>query len=595
MPFFRVRAALALPLLLACARTASVPATPTTGSSDTVEARRVFEGNVSAIHQRDRSRYLSYYLESDRLARTGPGGLELGFDNWSARRDSTWPDTLVARDLRLVPVAPGVVYGTYHYRVTQRGVMSEGISERVFVRTPQGWKIAVSTAFGLPVNASPPPVAIVGATLVNPGASPLANATVVVVGGRIVCAGPAATCASPPTAEIVRADGAFIAPGLIDAHVHYSQTGWVDGRPDAIDLRREFPYDSVNSALRMEKARFDRAYLCSGVTSVFDVGGYPWTIPLMQANERALDAPRVVAAGPLLATVNHWVNTPTMRQFIYMASDTATRRGARENAYFGSRAIKVWYLQVADSLLPVMRARLELAGEEARRAALPLIVHATQLERAKEAMRAGANVLVHSVAPEAIDDEFIALAKQRGTIVIPTLTVYEGYADVFAGRSPAARYPLDCVDAGTRAKLERVLPEAQRAAGLQRLVRSGRADTLYASTARNVRRLRDAGIPIALGTDAGNPGTAHGPSVYREMEALQSAGMSAADVFASATLVAARAMGRASEVGSLEAGKLADLVVLEADPLADIANLRRVRFVMKGGALYGRHELLPRR
>jgi imidazolonepropionase-like amidohydrolase len=589
------RAALALPLLVGCARSASVPATLATDSSDTVEARRVFEGNISAIHHRDRARYLSYYLESDRLARTGPGGLELGFDDWSARRDSTWPDTLVARDLRLVPVAPGVVYGTYHYRVTQRGVTSEGISERLFVRTPRGWKIAVSTAFGLPVNASPPPVAITGGTLVNPGTSPVPNAAVVVSAGRIVCAGPASTCVPPPSAEIVRADGAFIAPGLIDAHVHYSQTGWVDGRPDAIDLRAEFPYDSVISALRVEKARFDRAYLCSGVTSVFDVGGYPWTIPLMQANERALDAPRVVAAGPLLATTDHWVNMATMRQFAHMASDSATRRAVRENAYFGSRAIKVWYLQVADSLRPAMRARLEIAGEEARRAGLPLIVHATQLERAKDAIRAGANVLVHSVAPEAINDEFIALAKQRGTIVIPTLTVYEGYADVFAGRSPGARYPLDCVDAGTRAKLERVLAEAQRARGLQGLVRSGRADTLYASTARNVRRLRDAGVPIAMGTDAGNPGTAHGPSVYREMEALQSAGMSAADVFASATIVAARALGRSSEVGSLEAGKLADLIVLDADPLADIANVRRLRFVMKGGALYGRSELLPRR
>ena len=591
-----IRAALAVPLaVVACARTASPPATLRAEASDTVEARRVFEGNISAIHHRDRARYLSYYLESDRLARTGPGGLELGFDTWSARRDSTWPDTLVARDLRLVPIAPGVVYGTYHYRVTQRGVTSEGISERVFVRTPQGWKIAVSTAFGLPGNAAPPPLALVGGTLVNPGASPVPNATVVVAAGRIVCAGTASTCVPPPTAEVVRADGAFIAPGLIDAHVHYSQTGWVDGRPDAIDLRAESPYDSVHAALRMEKSRFDRAYLCSGVTSVFDVGGYPWTIPLMQANERALDAPRVVAAGPLLATIDHWVNTPTMRQFVHMASDSATRRGVRENAYFGSRAIKVWYLQVADSLRPAMRARLELAAEEARRARLPFIVHATQLERAKEAVRAGANVLVHSVAPEAIDDAFIALTKSQGTIVIPTLTVYEGYADVFVGRSPAARYPLDCVDVVTRAKLERVLPEAQRARGLQGLVRSGRADSLHASTARNVRRLRDAGIPIAMGTDAGNPGTAHGPSIYREMEALQSAGMSAAEVFASATIVAARAMGRSSEIGSLEPGKLADLIVLEADPLADIANVRRLRLVMKGGALYGRQELLPRR
>ncbi len=595
MTLRHVRAALAAPLLIACARTAAAPATSTTASSDTAEARRVFEGNISAIHQRNRARYLSYYLQSDHLARTGPGGLELGFDSWSARRDSTWPDTLVARDLRLVPIAPGVVYGTYHYRVTQRGVTSEGVSERVFVRTPQGWKIAVSTAFGLPPNAAPPPVAIVGGTLVNPGASPVANATVVVAGGRIVCAGPASSCAPPATAEVVRVDGAFIAPGLIDAHVHYSQTGWVDGRPDALDLRAEFPYDSVNSAMRMEKGRFDRAYLCSGITSVFDVGGYPWTIPLMHANERALDAPRVVAAGPLLATIDHWVNTPTMRQFVHMNSDSATRRAVRENAYFGSRAIKVWYLQRPDSLRPVMRARLELAGEEARRAKLPFLVHATQLERAKEAIRAGANVLVHSVAPEAIDAEFLTLAQQRGTIVIPTLTVYEGYADVFAGRSPAARYPLDCVDASTRGKLERVLPEALRAPGLQGFVRSGQADTLFASTARNVRRMRDAGIPIAVGTDAGNPGTAHGPSLYREMEALQSAGMSAADVFTSATIVAARAMGRADAVGTLEAGKLADLIVLDANPLADIANARRIRLVMKGGALYGRAELLPRR
>ena len=107
--------------------------------------------------------------------------------------------------------------------------------------------------------------------------------------------------------------------------------------------------------------------------------------------------------------------------------------------------------------------------------------------------------------------------------------------------------------------------------------------------------MHEAGIPIAVGTDAGNPGTAHGPSMYREMEALQSAGMSAADVLMSATIVAARAMGRGSDVGTVEADKLADLLVLDADPLADIANLRRVRLVMRGGALYGRDELLPRR
>src|ERR671914_35391 len=155
-----------------------------TATSDTAEVRRVFEENIRAIHQRDRARYLALYLQSPDLVRNGPGGLELGYALWPARRDSTWPDTLVARDLRVVPIAPGVVYGTYHYRVTQSGATSEGISERVFVRTPDGWRIAVSTAFGLPTGASPPPVAIVGATLVSPYAPPVPNAAVVVRNGR---------------------------------------------------------------------------------------------------------------------------------------------------------------------------------------------------------------------------------------------------------------------------------------------------------------------------------------------------------------------------------------------------------------------------
>ena len=104
---------------------------PSIGSSaatDTAEARRVFEANIGAIHRRDRAAYLSLYLNAPTLARTGPGGMELGFDDWPARRDTTWPDTLVARNLRLVPVAPGVVYGTYQYRVSQGGETSEGIS-----------------------------------------------------------------------------------------------------------------------------------------------------------------------------------------------------------------------------------------------------------------------------------------------------------------------------------------------------------------------------------------------------------------------------------------------------------------------------------
>lgn len=119
-------------------------------ASDTLEARRLFEENIDAIHKRDRARYLATYLHTDALARNGPAGLELGYEGWSARRDSTWPDTLIARILRVHPVARGVVYGTYCYTVTQKDTTSSGVSERVFVKTPEGWRIAVTTAFGLP-------------------------------------------------------------------------------------------------------------------------------------------------------------------------------------------------------------------------------------------------------------------------------------------------------------------------------------------------------------------------------------------------------------------------------------------------------------
>lgn len=139
---------------IACAGMTTTNSTHAIASlpADTIEARRLFEENIDAIHKRDRQRYLATYLHSTTLGRNGASGLELGYDNWSARRDSTWPDTLVAKNLRVLPISPGVVYGSYCYTVTQHDTTTSGVSERIFVKTSQGWRIAVTTAFGLAVG-----------------------------------------------------------------------------------------------------------------------------------------------------------------------------------------------------------------------------------------------------------------------------------------------------------------------------------------------------------------------------------------------------------------------------------------------------------
>jgi hypothetical protein len=146
-------------IVLVMFATACAPAAPTTSAAnagfvaDTLAARALFEENIDAIHKRDRSRYLATYLHSATLGRNGPGGLRLGYNGWEATRDSTWPDTLIARNLRVLPISTGVVYGTYCYTVTEHDTTSNGVSERIFVKTSEGWRIAVTTAFGLPAGS----------------------------------------------------------------------------------------------------------------------------------------------------------------------------------------------------------------------------------------------------------------------------------------------------------------------------------------------------------------------------------------------------------------------------------------------------------
>jgi imidazolonepropionase-like amidohydrolase len=125
----------------------------------------------------------------------------------------------------------------------------------------------------------------------------------------------------------------------------------------------------------------------------------------------------------------------------------------------------------------------------------------------------------------------------------------------------------------------------------ERLARAReRATTQYQRALQNLARVHAAGIPVVMGTDAGNPLTLHGASVFMELEAMEAAGLSPMDVLVAATRVGARAMGLDS-VGTVTPGAVADLVVLDADPLAGIRNVRRIALVARGGEIYTRREL----
>ena len=119
-------------------------------------ARALFEQNLQAIADRDAESYLACYWQSEDLVRNGFEGIQRGYEGLAASvGEDTWPDLFEATDLKVFALRPGVVYGQYRYRVRYGDEEQEGISERIFLQTKEGWRIAVTTAFGAPEGALP--------------------------------------------------------------------------------------------------------------------------------------------------------------------------------------------------------------------------------------------------------------------------------------------------------------------------------------------------------------------------------------------------------------------------------------------------------
>jgi imidazolonepropionase-like amidohydrolase len=454
-------------------------------------------------------------------------------------------------------------------------------------------------------SAAAQSTALVGGTVIDGNGQSIPGATVVVTGDRIACVGTAADCPVPDGATRVDATGRFITPGLVDAHVHFSQTGWVDGRPDGLPAPAIYPYAETARTLRANPERWYRSYLCSGITAVYDVGGHPWTTQLPGKAERDPTAPHVRAAGPLISHAGRSALDvdDEIYTFLPMATSADVQSSVAKLKAMGAQAVKVWYLAPQPARRTELDARMLEVGAAAKAAGLDLIVHATGLREAKVALRAGAVLLVHSVEDQPIDDAFLSLLQANRAVYAPTLIVGRNATRANVAIGLGQRFPIDdpgrCVDAATVAKIDNVeplrplIPEDRRAVDVafRRLEAVGARVALMGE---NLTRVHASGNTIAVATDAGNPLTLHGPSIYNEMEAMQAAGIPAADIIVMATRNGAQAMGRGSDFGTLAAGRIADLLVLTEDPRTDVRAFRSLTHVMRAGRLHRQADLAAR-
>ena len=428
-------------------------------------------------------------------------------------------------------------------------------------------------------------IVIQGATVITGTGSPsIRNGSIVIDAGRIRDIGPRNEVRVPNNAQVVDARGKWVLPGLIDAHVHFSQSGGLYTRPDEIDLRSRRPYAKEMEWIKERLPNTFEKYLASGVTGVVDCGGPMWNFDVREIALRTKRAPRVAVAGPLISTFLP-PTTPTDDPDIVKPNSPAEARDlVRRQLDRQPDLIKLWWIRRPGDNLDQQVEIMSAAIEESKTRRVRVAVHATELETAKAALRAGADVLVHSVTDRLVDNEFINLVKSRDIPYITTLWVEDGYRMVFnqqVALNDIEQKNGDAEVVATWSDLAKI-PQSEIPGGIPRIPPAPKRPIAY----DNLMLLESAGVRVVAGTDAGNIGTLHGPSLHRELELMAAAGVRPMDIIVSATKNAAAVMGRQSEVGTLEKGKYADLIILDADPLADIKNTRKIFKVMKGGEFF---------
>ena len=394
-------------------------------------------------------------------------------------------------------------------------------------------------------------VAFTGARVIDgTDRAPIDNATILVRGGKVVAVGAASAVTVPAGAQRVALAGKTVIPGLVNAHGHVGNTvGMEQGKYSAENVARDL-----------------KTYAAYGVTTVFSLGDDQAAGIAARDRQKtpSLDRARLFVAGPVLAP-----KSPA--DAVKLVDETAAMK------------VDIIKIRVDDNLgsTPKMAPEIYKAViDEAHKKGLRVAVHLFYLEDAKAVLDAGADFIAHSVRDTAVDDAFVAILKRKDVCYCPTLMrevstfVYESTPSWFTDPFFLKHADMAAVEALKQ-------PARQQAMAASKSAQRYKAGLDVAN--RNLKKLSDAGVKIAMGTDTGPPARFQGYFELMELELMAKAGLTPRQVLASATRDAAKCMKLDAEVGTLEPNKWADFVVLDADPLADISNVRKINTVYVAG------------
>lgn len=431
------------------------------------------------------------------------------------------------------------------------------------------------------------------------------NQTVVITNDLISKIESSSKIKIPANAVVIDGKGKYLFPGLTDAHIHFFQNGGLYSRPDAIDLRTKMPYNEEIELSHKTMEDKLRRYLQNGITNVIDVGANIRFLSRRAFFKNVAHAPSIFMTGPLLTTYEPkaYQNLKDNSPFSLVTTIEDGIQMVQKQLPYKPDFIKIWYIANIDGLSVEEGAKKNIGVikaiiDEAHKNNLKVAVHAQERITAQLAVENGADFLVHSVDDELIKDDFIQLLKKNKTIICPTLIVSGGYSNTFGQKLKPSIQELKTANPhqlGSLLDLKH-LADTTLVNRYKSQINSKEFDAISEKqntvSMENLKKLSNAGVLIATGTDAGNIGTLHASSYLNELVAMQKSGMSNWQVIVASTINGAKILNKENEFGSITVGKKANLILLHSNPIDSIANLSKIFRVINKGIVFNPETLV---